>query len=310
MKPDTISKLGQLISTFSIVALDPSTKDLGVAVQSRYFSVGSTVPWAEADIGAIATQSFVNVSYGPRGLQLLREGLNVEEVIGRLTQNDEGKEFRQLGIVDAKGNASAFTGSRCLDWAGSKVGKNYAVQGNILASEDVVNRMVYRFESTQGDLAERLVAALDGGQEAGGDARGRQSAAMLVVRRNRGRAGYGDRYIDLRVEDHTDPIVELKRLLVMHHVYGLIDEGEDKMTTGDLEGALKAVKSALSLNPGNDDAHIDYAIICLKLDRKQEALKEFKEALRLNPRMKTLIKQLPGAGLMDPSPEMFRELGI
>jgi uncharacterized Ntn-hydrolase superfamily protein len=310
MKPDTISKIGRLISTFSIVALDPSTKELGVAVQSRYFSVGSTVPWAEADVGAIATQSFVNVSYGPRGLQLLSQGLNVEEVIGRLTQNDEGKEFRQLGIVDAKGNASAFTGSRCLDWAGSKVGKNYAAQGNILASEDVVNRMVYRFESTQGDLAERLVAALDGGQEAGGDARGRQSAAMLVVRRNRGRAGYGDRYIDLRVEDHVDPIAELKRLLIMHRVYSLIDEGEDKMTTGDLEGALKTVKSALSLNPDNDDAHIDYAIICLKLDRKQEALKEFKEALRLNPRMKTLIKQLPGAGLMDSSPEMFRELGI
>nr|MDO8135351.1 DUF1028 domain-containing protein [Candidatus Njordarchaeum guaymaensis] len=310
MKSNIVIKMGQLASTFSIVAFDPVTKDLGVTVQSRYFSVGSVVPWAEAGVGAIATQSFVNVSYGPRGLQLLKEGLNVDEVIGRLTRDDEGKDFRQLGIVDSKGNASAFTGSRCLEWAGSKVGKNYAAQGNILAGEDVVNGMVEKFESTQGELADKLVSALEGGQESGGDARGKQSAALLVVRKNVGRAGYGDRYIDLRVEDHPDPIVELKRLLVMHRVYRLIDDGEEKMATGDAEAGLSMIREAVSLGPTIDDAHIDLGIICLKLGKKDEALKAFKESLKLNPRMKNLIKQLPGAGLMEPSPEVFKELGI
>lgn len=305
-----VPKSGQLVSTFSIVALDPITKDLGVAVQSRYFSVGSVVPWAEAGVGAIATQSFVNVSYGPRGLQLLREGLNVEEVIGRLTRDDEGKDFRQLGIVDSKGNASAFTGSRCLEWSGSRVGKNYAAQGNILAGEDVVMGMVEKFESTRGDLADKLVAALEGGQEGGGDARGKQSAALLVVRKNTGRAGYGDRYIDLRVEDHQDPIIELKRLLVMHRVYRLIDDGEEKMATGDPEGGLSLIREAVELGPTIDDAHIDLGMICLKLGKKDEALKAFRQALKLNPRMKNLIKQLPSAGLMEPDPEIFSELDI
>jgi uncharacterized Ntn-hydrolase superfamily protein len=283
---------------------------LGVAVQSRYFSVGSVVPWAEAGVGAIATQAFVNVSYGPRGLQLLREGLNVDEVIGRLTRDDEAKNSRQMGIVDSKGNASAFTGSGCLEWAGSRVGKNYAVQGNILAGEDVVKGMVEKFESTKGELADKLIAALEGGQQGGGDARGKQSAALLVVRKNLGRAGYGDRYIDLRVEDHPEPIVELKRLLTMHHVYKLIDDGEEKMVTGDPEGGLSLVREAVSLGPSNDDAQIDLAICLLKLGKKDEAMKAFRQALKLNPRMKTLIKQLPAAGLMEPDPEVFRELDI
>nr|MDO8100550.1 DUF1028 domain-containing protein [Candidatus Njordarchaeota archaeon] len=310
MKSNVVPKIGQSASTFSIVAFDPIIKDLGVAVQSRYFSVGSVVPWAEAGVGAIATQSFVNVSYGPRGLQFLKEGLSVDEVIGRLTRDDEGKDFRQLGIVDSKGSASAFTGSRCLEWAGSTVGKNYAAQGNILAGEDVVKGMVENFESTKGELADKLVAALEGGQEGGGDARGRQSAALLVVRKNVGRAGYGDRYIDLRVEDHPEPIVELRRLLVMHRVYRLIDDGEDKIATGDLDGALSLIREAVSLGPTIDDAHVDLGIIYLKLGRKDEALKAFRQALKLNPRMKTMIKQLPGAGLVEPDPEVFRELDI
>jgi uncharacterized Ntn-hydrolase superfamily protein len=236
--------------------------------------------------------------------------LNVEEVIGRLTRDDEGKEFRQLGIVDSKGNVSAFTGSRCLEWAGSKAGKNYTAQGNILAGEDVVKGMAEKFESTKGELAEKLVAALEGGQEGGGDARGRQSAALLVVRKNVGRAGYGDRYIDLRVEDHPEPIAELKRLLVMHRVYRLVDDGEEKMATGDSEGGLSLIREAVSLGPMIDDAHIDLGIICLKLGKKDEALNAFRQALKLNPRMKTLIKQLPGAGLMEQDPEIFKELGI
>jgi len=299
-----------LVSTFSIVAFDPTTKDLGVAVHSRYFSVGSVVPWAEAEVGAIATQSFVNVSYGPRGLQLLKEGLAIDEVIDKLTKEDKEKDFRQLGIIDSRGNANAFTGKKCLEWAGSKVGENYAAQGNILAGEEVVRNMGRKFESTRGDLAERLIASLEGGEEAGGDARGRQSAALLVARKDLGRAGYGDRFIDLRVEDHPDPILELKRLLNLHRVYSLIDESEDRLTKGDFKMALAALRKAVSLNPNVDDAHIDLGVVNLKLGKKNEAISAFKEALRLNPKMKTLIKQLPNAGLMEPNKEIFAELGI
>jgi len=299
-----------LVSTFSIVAFDPSTKDLGVAVQSRYFSVGSVVPWAEAEVGAVATQSFVNVSYGPHGLRLLKEGLTVDEVIDRLTQEDKEKEYRQLGIIDSEGNANAFTGKKCLEWAGSKVGKNYAAQGNILAGEEVIQNMGRNFESTRGDLAERLVAALEGGETAGGDARGRQSAALLVVRKNLGRAGYGDRYIDLRVEDNPDPIAELKRLLNLHRVYSLIDDSEDSLTKGDLKAALGDLKKAIAMTQKNDDVYVDLGIVNLKLGKKKEAISAFKKALRLNPKMKTLIKQLPAAGLMKSNKEIFVELGI
>ncbi|MGQ9551945.1 MAG: DUF1028 domain-containing protein, partial [Candidatus Bathycorpusculaceae bacterium] len=284
MKPNVTCRRCRLASTFSIVAFDPSKRDLGVAVQSRYFSVGSVVPWAEAGVGAIATQSFVNVSYGPGGLQLLGQGQTVGEVVDTLTKDDEAKEFRQLGIVDSKGNAAAFTGKKCLEWAGSKVGRNYSVQGNILTCEDVINRMADSFETSPGDLANKLVAALEAGEEAGGDARGRQSAALLVVRENCGRGGYGDRYIDLRVENHPDPITELRCLLELHRVYRLIDESEEKLATGNLEEALSTAREAVSLNPNIDDAQVDMGIICLKLGKRQEAIKAFKEALRLNPK--------------------------
>jgi len=303
-------KLDRWVSTFSIVAFDSSTKDFGVAVHSRYFSVGSVVPWAEAGVGAIATQSFVNVSYGPRGLQLLMEGLTVDEVVERLTSQDEGRDYRQLGVVDSKGCVAVFTGKGCLKWAGSRVGENYATLGNILAGEDVVNSMGERFELAKDDLAGKLVAALEGGEEAGGDIRGRQSASLLVVRKDGGRGGYGDRYIDLRVEDHPSPVGELKRLLSLSRVYRLIDEGEDKITMGDLKKALFTIKRAISLNPNIDDARIDLAIIYLKLKRREEAVKAFKEALRINPKMKRLIKQLPDAGLMERDEGLFAELQI
>ena len=306
----TKRSIHSLASTFSIVAFDPVTKDLGVAVQSRYFSVGSVVPWAESGVGAVATQADVNVSYGPRGLQLLKKGLTVEEVIHRLTKDDKERDHRQLGIIASRGNAQAFTGKKCLDWAGSKVGENYAAQGNILAREEVVKNMGKRFESTKGGLAERLVAALEGGEEAGGDVRGRQSAALLVVRKGCGPAGYGDRYIELRVEDHQNPIGELKRLLGLHHAYTLIGQGEDELEKGDFKTALVTLKKAVSLNPKIDDAYIDLGIVNMKLGKKKESVDAFKEAFRLNPNMKTVVKQFPKAGFMEYSKEIFAELGI
>jgi uncharacterized Ntn-hydrolase superfamily protein len=261
-----------LISTFSIVAFDSKTKNLGVAVQSRYFSVGTAVPWAQAEVGAIATQSFVNVSYGPRGLRLLKKGLTVNEVIEKLTSKDKSRDYRQLGIIDAKGNAAAYTGTKCLKWAGSKTGKNYTAQGNILANEKVVQKMGKKFETTKSDLSDRLIAALEGGQEAGGDARGRQSAALLVVGERKSKSGYGDRLIDLRVEDHTEPIAELKRLLQLHRVYSLVDEAEEIFTQGNHKKAIATIKKAIELNPNSDDAYVDLGMTYTKWERhkKQE----------------------------------------
>jgi len=303
-------KTGRLTSTFSIVAFDPATKDLGIAVQSRYFSVGPIVPWAEADVGAIATQSFVNVSYGPKGLQLLREGLAVDEVIEKLTREDEGREFRQMGIIDAKGNVAAYTGKKCLEWAGSKIGKCYSAQGNILANEEVVKRMGRRFETLTGDLADRLIAALEGGEEAGGDARGRQSAALLVVRKSKGRGGYGDRLIDLRVEDHPNPIGELKRLLNLHRVFYLIDEAEEMLVHEDAEKAVSTINKAIKLNPNSDDAYLDLGMMYMKLGEEEKAIKAFKEALRINPKMRVVVRQLPKVGLLEASEEFFKKLRI
>jgi len=308
MKSQNQLRITRLAPTYSIVAYDFETGDLGVAVQSRYFSVGSIVPWAEAGVGAIATQSFVNVSYGPKGLELLKEGLTAKEVAERLVSEDEGRDYRQLGIVDAKGNATAYTGPKCLEWAGSKIGKGYSVQGNILAGEEVVNAMAEAYESTEGNLAERLVAALEAGENAGGDARGRQSAALLVVRKDSGRGGYGDRLVDLRVEDHPDPVNELKRLLRLHRVYYLIDEAESKFTQGKLEEAVSNIEEALKINPNCDDAYLDLGLIYLRAKKMEEAVKAFKKAVEINPKITVVIKQIPKLGLVEVSEEFLERI--
>ncbi len=199
--------------TFSIVARDPATGDLGVAVASKFLAVGSVVPWARAGVGAVATQALANVTFGPEGLAALEGGGDAEGVVARLIGADEGREDRQLGIVDAQGGAASHTGSGCLPWAGGRIGDGVAVQGNILAGPEVVDAMLAAFSGTTGALPDRLVTALLAGDRAGGDARGRQSAALLVVRAGGGYGGTTDRWIDLRVDDHTDPVIELRRLL-------------------------------------------------------------------------------------------------
>ena len=209
--------------TFSIVAMDPVTGELGVAVQSRAFSVGSAVPWAEAGVGAIATQASTNQAFGPKGLALLRQGLDSKTVMERLLADDPGRENRQLAVIDTTGTAVNFTGSKCLVWAGGLTGKDFACQGNILVSESVVTSMAGAFEATQGELADRLLAALVAAQAAGGDRRGMQSAALLVVRPSEEYPQYRHRYIDLRVEDHPDPINELKRLYAIQQKTDLLE---------------------------------------------------------------------------------------
>lgn len=209
-----------VIATYSIVAFDPVSGDLGVAVQSKFFGVGTVVPWARAGVGAVATQSSANITYGPRGLDLLANGSTSEQAVRLLTETDEGRDSRQLGIVDAQGRAASHTGAKCNAWAGHIVRPNFAVQGNILAGEAVVKAMAAAYKKAQpvegSELADWLVAALHAGEGQGGDTRGRQSAALLVVREKGGYGRATDRYIDVRVDDHPDPNVELSRLLEIH----------------------------------------------------------------------------------------------
>ncbi len=209
--PETIP-----VATFSIVAFDPRTGELGVAVQSKIVAVGALVPWAKAGVGAVATQSFANTRYGPEGLRLLEEGLDPEKVIARLVEADSKRAYRQVGIVDAKGQAATFTGEKCMTWAGGRTGEHYTVQGNILAGKPVVDAMAETFEQSEGELGKRLIDALEAGQQAGGDRRGRQSAALYIAREGWGYARTGDRYRDVRVDDHKTPIQELRRVYQLH----------------------------------------------------------------------------------------------
>ncbi len=204
------------VATFSIVACDLETGELGIAVQSRVPAVGAVVPWARAGVGAVATQALANPSYGPEGLDLLATGLAPEEVVKRLTEKDADRERRQVGIVDATGRAATYSGKQCLEWAGGIVGERFCVQGNILAGEPVVKEMARAFAEAEGDLGERLIAALEAGQAAGGDRRGMQSAALLIVRERGGYGGFNDRYRDIRVDDHPEPIRELARVYRVH----------------------------------------------------------------------------------------------
>ena len=207
-----------LVATFSIVARDPLNGDLGVATQSKFLAVGSVVPWAQAGAGAVATQANANLNYGPDGLSLLATGLTAEATVQRLISGDPDRAHRQLGVVDARGGSATYTGEACFDWAGGVAGENFACQGNILVSADTVSAMADAFVRGDGPLAERLVAVLAAGQERGGDSRGQQSAALLVVRAGGGYGGNNDRYIDLRVDDHPQPIGELARILRLHRL--------------------------------------------------------------------------------------------
>jgi uncharacterized Ntn-hydrolase superfamily protein len=205
------------VATFSIVAFDPDTQELGIAVQSRFLGVGAVVPWAKAGVGAVATQSFANTTYGPKGLELLAQGKTAQQALDELLGADRQKEQRQVGIVSAKGDVATFTGSKCMAWAGGQAGEHFCVQGNILAGEAVVEAMAKGFEESTGeDLGERMIDALAAGQAAGGDKRGMQSAALLIVHEGWGYAGFNDRYRDVRVDDHEKPIDELRRVYRLH----------------------------------------------------------------------------------------------
>jgi uncharacterized Ntn-hydrolase superfamily protein len=246
--------LRPLIATYSIVACDLEAQQWGVSVQSKFLSVGSVVPWAEPYVGAVATQAYANPRYGPNGLQLLRDGLSAQEVVDRLTGEDEGRDHRQLGVVDGDGNSATYTGKECMDWAGGRTGANYAAQGNILVSAETVDALAEMFESSAGrPLADRLIDCLAAAQAAGGDSRGQQSSALLVVQRDGGYAGMSDVVVELRVEDHERPIEELRRIYTLHdEIFGktprrlwldvdetLATEMRERLATLGYEGELE-----------------------------------------------------------------------
>jgi uncharacterized Ntn-hydrolase superfamily protein len=249
-----------LVATYSIAACDLEAGQWGVATQSKFLGVGSVVPWAEPGAGAVATQAYANPRYGPEGLALLREGLSAEEVVERLTSADEGRDHRQLGIVDREGRAATYSGVECLDWAGGRTGNCYATQGNILVSAETVDAIAETFEASSGPLAERLLACLDAAQAAGGDRRGQQSAAMLIVERDGGYAGLSDEVVDLRVDEHPRPLEELRRIYVLHQaIFGTTPAEEWLAVDDDLASELRERLARLGYEGQLGDAFFHWA---------------------------------------------------
>jgi uncharacterized Ntn-hydrolase superfamily protein len=282
------------VATFSIVAYDPVNGDWGVTVASRYFSVGAVVPWAEAGVGAVATQANVNVGYGPRALELLRQGRAAKEVLDQLLAEDkfEGKDGRQVAIVDGQGRIAAYTGPNAPTWAGDRQGKTWSAQGNILVGPQVVEAMGRAFEDTHGELAERLFAALKAGDAAGGDSRGKQSASMLVVRKQGGRNINNDRYIYINVDDNPQPFPELRRLLDMNLGYLYQDKTFKLLRAGKTQDARDAAAQAAHYFPDRSDAHLSLGMLNYAVGDKQAALAAFRTAQSLD---KNFRKQFDAA---------------
>jgi len=292
-------------STFSIVAADPEAGEAGIAVASRFFSVGSVVPWARAGAGAVATQSFANTTFGPRGLDLLERGATPEEIVAILLRDDPDRDRRQFGVVSASGASATYTGKGCLPWAGGRSGPNYAVQGNILTGEPVVAALERGFLESKGKpLGERLYAALKAGDAAGGDSRGRQSAAILVVRAKGGYNGFTDRAIDVRVDDHADPIVEIGRLLDLGMVNDRWNRGWTAFTEKRFEEARRWQEQAASAAERQPamlpEVLYDLAVIRLAAGDKAGARTALDRALALNPKLKAAADKDPDlAGLRE-----------
>jgi uncharacterized Ntn-hydrolase superfamily protein len=298
------------IATFSIVARDSVTGELGIAVASRFFGVGVVVPWAKADVGAVATQSYANTTFGWRGLELLEKGATPEEVVQILIRNDDDPKRRQFGIVAADGKSATYTGEGCLAWAGGRNGPDYAIQGNILTGEDVVTAMEKTFLESKGTLSERLYAALLAGEEKGGDSRGKQSAALLVVKENAGYGGYTDRAIDIRVDDHAEPFKELGRLLKIAQMNYSWNEAWTLFTQKEYADALPHMERAASLGPENAEVLYDLAVIRLANGEESEALDALKISLSLNPNLKKQAAEDGDLGGLKGNPEFEKLIEI
>ncbi|GJM43790.1 MAG: hypothetical protein DHS20C21_06320 [Gemmatimonadota bacterium] len=269
-----LARAHEPVATFSIVGCDPETGEVGVAVQSKFFAVGAVVPWAKAEVGAVATQAFANTTFGPRGLELLANGTSPSEVLEILLSTDDGRDQRQVGIVDARGRAAAHTGSECMVWAGHVTGENFTAQGNILVGEETVQAMAAAFRDTEGMLGEKLMRALEAGQAAGGDSRGQQSAAILIAKKDSGYAGFDDRYCDLRVDDHQEPIRELRRVFGLWKVNALIQSGYVAVEKGDFDAAYRDGKEAAELDPRTGEPNFHLACYYSRGGRTEDALEQ------------------------------------
>ena len=295
------------VHTYSIVARDPKTGEIGVAVQSHWFAVGPLVPWAEAGVGAVATQSFVDASYGPLGLAMMRAGRSGPDTLKGLLAADENREVRQVAVIDATGKVAAHTGSKCIPEAGHRVGEGYSVQSNLMLDASVPAAMAKGFEASTGDLAGRLLAALEAAQGAGGDIRGKQSAALIVVAGQASGKPWLDRKFDLRVDDHPEPVAELGRLVKLQRAYNLMNDGDLAVERKEPEAALKAYAAAEALAPDSAEMIYWHAVALVNMKRVDESLPLFARVFRLDPNWRTLTPRLVGVGLLpDDKPALER----
>jgi uncharacterized Ntn-hydrolase superfamily protein len=296
------------VHTYSIVARDAATGELGVAVQSHAFSVGSGVSWAEAGVGAVATQSFIDVSYGPLGLDLMRAGRSAPDALKGLIAADEGRDVRQVAMIDASGRVAVHTGPKCIPAAGDQVGVGYSVQANLMDNETVWPAMAKAFEASRGDLAERMLAAMDAAQAAGGDIRGMQSAAILVVKGASSGKPWQDKIFDLRVEDHPQPLVELRRLVNFQRANNLASEGDRYFEKKDAAAALKAYDAAEALVPDFGEMAFWKAVALVNVGRVDESLAVFAKAYRLDPQFRKLPPRLAKVGLLPDDPKVIERI--
>jgi len=290
------------VNTYSIVARDPATGQLGVAVQSHWFAVGSLVPWAQSDVGAVATQSFIDVRYGVDGLQLMAQGRPAAQALKQLLAADPNPAVRQVGMIDADGNIAQHTGDNCIQYAGHLAGDNYAVQSNLMVTEGVPEAMARAYESAQGPLAERLLAALEAAEVLGGDLRGKQSAAVLVVKGKPGKHPWEDRLVDLHVEDHPTPLLELRRLLTLHTAYRLMNLGDHSLEADDVDGALAHYGQAEALAPNNLEMKFWHAVSLVNAGRVDDAMPLFATVFRQDRDWQTLLPRLAAEELVNTDP--------
>ncbi len=296
------------VHTYSIVARDAQTGELGVAVQSHWFSVGSSVPWAEAGIGAVATQSFIDPSYGKLGLDLMRAGRSAPDALKALLAGDEGRDVRQVAMIDAEGRVAAHTGAKNIQAAGHVTGKDYSVQANLMLNDKVWPEMSKAFEAAKGDLAERMMAALEAAQAVGGDIRGRQSAALVVVKGKSTGRPWADRLFDLRIEDSPEPLKELRRLLVLQRAYNHMNEGDLAVEKNDNEKALREYGAAARLAPDNLEMVYWHAVALVNMKRMDEALPLFKRVFAADKNWATLTPRLVKSGLLPDDPQLIERI--
>lgn len=296
------------VHTYSIVARDPATGDLGVAVQSHWFSVGSSVTWAEAGVGAVATQSFVDPAYGPLGLALMRTGKSAPDALRSLLAGDAQRDVRQVAMVDSKGVVETHTGAKCIPAAGGQAGKGYAVQANLMEKPSVWPAMARAYEGAKGDLAERMLLALEAAEGEGGDIRGRQSAAILIVKAQGSGRPWADRIFDLRVEDHGNPLVELRRLVGVQRAYNHMTAGDDCVALAEWDCAEREYGAAEKLQPANAEMSYWHAVALATNGKLDAARPLFRKAFDADPRWRELTRRLPGVDQLPKDPKVLEAI--